>query len=87
MLTQEAGLAGVVCSAHDIAPLRTACGDNFMLMVPGIRLAGADQGDQKRIMTPQQAVSSRGDASGYRSPDQRADDPAKTAADIMEALA
>ena len=81
-LTRRRGLP-----AHDIAPLRTACGDNFMLMVPGIRPAGADQGDQKRIMTPQQAVSQGATHLVIGRPITRADDPAKTAADIMEALA
>lgn len=55
-LAKDSGLDGVVCSSHEIAALRVACGDRFDLMVPGIRPAGADQGDQKRIMTPDEAL-------------------------------
>ena len=56
-LTHKAGLDGVVCSAHEIKSLRDTLGPEFVLMVPGIRPAGSDAGDQKRIMTPREAVS------------------------------
>lgn len=55
-LSKTAGLDGVVCSAHEIAPLRQALGPDFMLIVPGIRPAGAAVGDQKRVMTPREAT-------------------------------
>jgi orotidine-5'-phosphate decarboxylase len=55
-LTQAAGMDGIVCSAHEIAAVRRECGADFVLMVPGIRPAGADTGDQKRVMTPAQAM-------------------------------
>jgi orotidine-5'-phosphate decarboxylase len=55
-LAKEAGLAGVVCSAHEIAQLRSKLGPNFVLMVPGIRPKGSETGDQKRIMTPEEAM-------------------------------
>src|SRR6185295_15888475 len=54
-LAKQCGLAGVVCSAHEIAALRQACGKDFKLVVPGIRPAGADLADQRRVMTPLQA--------------------------------
>jgi orotidine-5'-phosphate decarboxylase len=57
LLSKKSGLAGVVCSAHEIETVRTACGPDFVLMVPGIRPAGADPGDQKRVMTPEQALA------------------------------
>lgn len=58
-LTQDAGLTGVVCSAHEIAAIRAVCGPGFVLMVPGIRPADHKAGsdDQKRVMTPAQAVA------------------------------
>jgi orotidine-5'-phosphate decarboxylase len=56
-LARASGLDGVVCSPHEIAALRQACGAGFVLMVPGIRPAGAASGDQKRVMTPKQAVA------------------------------
>lgn len=55
-LTQSCGLDGVVCSSHEAAALRALCGPDFRLVVPGIRPAGADVGDQKRIMTPREAI-------------------------------
>jgi orotidine-5'-phosphate decarboxylase len=55
-LTKEAGLAGVVCSAHEISVLRRSLGNDFVLMVPGIRPAGSESGDQKRVMTPRDAL-------------------------------
>jgi len=54
---QEAGLDGVVCSPLEIAALRAACGADFLLVTPGIRPAEAERGDQKRVMTPAQAVA------------------------------
>lgn len=56
-LAREAGLDGVVCSAHEIEMLRAECGYDFILMVPGIRLETDQTQDQKRVMTPGQAVS------------------------------
>lgn len=56
-LTKAAGLDGVVCSSHEIEAVRAACGEDFALMVPGIRPAGSAAGDQKRIMTPLEAMT------------------------------
>ncbi len=55
-LAQSAGLDGVVCSPFEIAPIRKACGSQLTLVVPGIRPEGAAAGDQKRIMTPKEAL-------------------------------
>lgn len=54
-LTAASGLDGVVCSAQEAALLRKALGDDFLLVTPGIRPAGSEQGDQSRVMTPAQA--------------------------------
>ena len=54
-LAQNAGLDGVVCAPQEIAAPRRACGPVFSLVVPGIRPAAADAGDQKRTMTPLEA--------------------------------
>lgn len=56
-LAQSAGLDGVICAPTEIAALRTACGPDFTLMVPGIRPAWAASNDQKRVMTPREAMS------------------------------
>ena len=55
-LAQDSGLDGVVCSPLEAAPLRAALGDNFLLVTPGVRPAGSDVGDQRRVMTPRQAM-------------------------------
>lgn len=56
-LAVEAGADGLVCSPKEIAPLREALGPDPMLVVPGIRMAGDARGDQKRIMTPRDAMA------------------------------
>ena len=56
-LTQQCKLDGVVCSAQEASMLRTELGADFRLVTPGIRPAGAEVGDQRRVMTPQQALS------------------------------
>ncbi|OTG99406.1 orotidine-5'-phosphate decarboxylase [Acinetobacter sp. ANC 4973] len=55
-LTQESGLDGVVCSAQEAKMLRETLGQNFALVTPGIRPVGSNADDQKRIVTPKQAM-------------------------------
>lgn len=57
-LAAQAGLDGVVCSAHEAQAVREACGSAFLRITPGIRLPEAEADDQKRIMTPEVAVRS-----------------------------
>ena len=52
---QEAGLDGVVCSAHEVALIKDATSSDFVCVTPGIRPVGAEIGDQKRVTTPQEA--------------------------------
>ncbi|MEH1822880.1 MAG: orotidine-5'-phosphate decarboxylase [Nostoc sp.] len=56
LLAQESGLDGVVCSPQEVAQLRQTCGDDFLLVCPGVRPTWADIGDQKRSLTPSQAI-------------------------------
>ena len=56
-LTQQSGLDGVVCSAQEAPILRQKLPSEFLLVTPGIRPIGAQQGDQKRIMTPPDAMT------------------------------
>ncbi|XQW86627.1 orotidine-5'-phosphate decarboxylase [Thalassotalea piscium] len=56
-LTKEAGLDGVVCSAWEAESLKIKFGHDFKLITPGIRPLGASSDDQKRIMTPEQAIA------------------------------
>ena len=82
-LAQESGLDGVVCSAHEITPIRQALGPNFLLVTPGIRPAGADVGDQKRVMTPADAIGAGADILVIGRPITAAADPAVAAQDIL----
>ncbi|MDF5736604.1 MULTISPECIES: orotidine-5'-phosphate decarboxylase [unclassified Nostoc] len=56
LLAQEAGLDGAVCSPQEVAQLRQTCGDDFLLVCPGVRPTWADKSDQKRSLTPAQAI-------------------------------
>ncbi|MBL7480134.1 orotidine-5'-phosphate decarboxylase [Legionella bononiensis] len=56
-LAQEAGLDGVVSSAHEVRTIKHECGDDFITVTPGIRLTADSNDDQSRIMTPKQAIT------------------------------
>lgn len=75
-LTKAAGLDGVVCSAQEASLLKAECGADFKLVTPGIRPAGSEQGDQRRIMTPAQAVAAGADYLVVGRPITQADTPA-----------
>lgn len=55
-LTQAAGLDGVVASAQEAGDIAAACGTDFITVTPGIRPSGSEQGDQKRVLTPGEAI-------------------------------
>ncbi|MPX89899.1 orotidine-5'-phosphate decarboxylase [Salinivibrio sp. VYel1] len=85
-LTQQAGLDGVVCSAQEASLLKAQCGDAFKLVTPGIRPAGSDKGDQRRVMTPEQAVQAGSDYLVIGRPVTQAADPAAVLASINQSL-
>lgn len=84
LLTQKAGLDGVVCSAHEIELLRDACDDGFELMVPGIRPKGSETDDQKRVMTPAEAISAGATHLVIGRPITQTQDPAAAAQQILD---
>jgi len=86
-LAQDNGIDGVVCSAHEIEALREACGRDFKLLVPGIRPTWAATGDQKRVMTPADAVARGADYLVIGRPITGADDPVGAAKRIADELA
>ena len=86
-LACESGVDGVVCSPLEIADLRALGGPDFKLVVPGIRPAGAACGDQKRVMTPEQAVAAGADHLVIGRPITGADDPAAAARAIAASVA
>jgi orotidine-5'-phosphate decarboxylase len=86
MLAKQAGLDGVVNSAHEIKLLRDSCGPAFVLMVPGIRPDGIPAGDQKRVMTPKQGITAGATHLVIGRPITAASDPAAAAQKILDDL-
>ena len=87
LLTQACGLDGVVCSAHEAARFKQVCGKDFLLVTPGIRPVGSEIGDQRRIMTPEQAVTVGVDYMVIGRPITGSDDPLLTLQQINHAIA
>ena len=56
-LAQKSGLDGVVCSPLEIEAVRKVCGEDFLIVTPGVRPMNAELGDQKRVMTPRDALN------------------------------
>jgi orotidine-5'-phosphate decarboxylase len=81
---QRAGLDGVVASPHEIALIRKACGPEFVIVTPGVRPAGADVQDQRRVMTPGEAIRAGADYVVVGRPISAAPDPADAARHIAE---
>lgn len=85
-LTRECGLDGVVCSAHEAARFKQVIGSDFALVTPGIRPAGSDAGDQRRIMTPEQAKQAGVDYMVIGRPITQSTNPAATLQSILKSL-
>jgi orotidine-5'-phosphate decarboxylase len=85
-LTQLSGLDGVVCSAREVALIREICGKDFLTVTPGIRPEGSDVGDQKRVMTPKQAVEAGVDYMVIGRPITQSQDPREACNFISSSL-
>lgn len=83
LLAKQAGLDGVVCSAHEVPLVKQQCGEQFLTVTPGIRLPGDALDDQSRVMTPEHAVKLGSDYLVIGRPITRAPDPAKTVQSIL----
>ncbi|BBD07152.1 orotidine-5'-phosphate decarboxylase [Desulfovibrio ferrophilus] len=81
----ETGLDGVVCSGHEATAVKKTCGNNFLCLTPGIRLAEADD-DQRRVMTPAQAVAAGADFLVAGRPVTLASDPKQAALSFLEQM-
>jgi orotidine-5'-phosphate decarboxylase len=85
-LAKSSGLDGVVCSPREIAMVREACGPEFLIATPGVRPTGADLADQRRVMTPAEAVRGGADVVILGRPITAAADPAEAAKVIAEEI-
>jgi orotidine-5'-phosphate decarboxylase len=86
-LAWDSGLDGVVCAPHEVALLRSRFEPDFTLVVPGIRPAGSVVGDQKRIMSPADAVAAGADILVIGRPITEASDPRAAAQAITAEIA
>ena len=85
-LAHSSGLDGMVCSPKEITLARNATSSDFKLIVPGIRPKGSASGDQKRVMTPHDAVEAGANIIVIGRPITQSDDPVASAQSIAESL-
>ncbi len=83
-LARDWGLDGVVASAREASAIRAACGEDFLIVTPGIRPAGGDVGDQKRVLTPAEALRAGASHLVVGRPVTQAHDPAAACAAILD---
>ncbi|QDP01124.1 orotidine-5'-phosphate decarboxylase [Thalassotalea sp. PS06] len=85
-LAKDSGLDGVVCSAQEAETLKQTLGESFRLVTPGIRPVGASVDDQKRVMTPPEAISVGVDYLVIGRPITKAENPAAVLKSINQSL-
>jgi orotidine-5'-phosphate decarboxylase len=85
MLARNSGIDGIVCSGAEVATVRGLWPDGF-LVVPGVRPSGADVGDQKRVVTPREALDDGASVLVIGRPITGASDPARALMDIEASL-
>lgn len=85
-LAKEAGIDGIVCSAKEVSKIVEACGEDFVKVCPGIRPGGKDVGDQKRVVTPSDAIKSGASYLVVGRPITKADNPKQAAIDIVREI-
>ena len=85
-LAQKAGLDGIVCSVHEANAVRQACGNEFIIVTPGIRPKGAEANDQKRIATAKDAIFAGANYIVVGRPILEAADPLEAAKDIIKEM-
>ncbi len=86
-VAEASGLDGVVASPREIARIRDVCGATCQIVTPGVRPSGSDHGDQRRAMTPGQAIAAGADYLVIGRPITQADDPAEATRAILEDVA
>jgi len=85
-LAKECGLDGVVCSPLEAKDVKIKCGQDFLTVVPGIRPKNSIDDDQKRVLTPKEAIRNGADILVVGRPITQADDPNQAARSIKESM-
>jgi orotidine-5'-phosphate decarboxylase len=85
-LAKESGLDGIVCSPKEAARIRSELGPDFELVTPGVRPAGSDTGDQRRVMTPRDALDAGATCLVIGRPITGAPDPQKALEEILASI-
>ena len=85
-MARDVGLHGVVCSVHEVAAIKDACGSNFLTVTPGIRWGDQDNQDQKRVADPAMAIAAGADYLVVGRPIIRADDPYRAACEALDMM-
>lgn len=85
-MAKNSGLDGVVASPKEIKSIRAACGDDFLIVTPGIRPAGSASDDQKRICTPEQAIADGADFLVIGRPILQAENPKQKLIEIRNSI-
>jgi len=85
-LAQQAGLGGVVASPLEIKPLRGACGEDMIIVTPGVRPYKGPRHDQARVMTPAEAITAGADYLVIGRPIRDAADPLKATHEILQEI-
>ena len=83
---RAAGMGGIVCSAEESSAVRKIAGPDMAIVTPGIRPAGSDKGDQKRVMTPADALRAGSSHLVVARPIVKADDPKAAARAILDEM-
>ena len=86
LLTREAGMDGVVASPHEVARIRAACGSRFIIVSPGIRPQKGKRNDQRRVMTPEEAIRAGVDYIVVGRPIMEAKDPRIAVREIISEM-
>lgn len=85
-IAKESGLDGIVCSPHEIKAVKSLCGEDFITVVPGIRPNTSENNDQKRVLTPKEAITNGADYIVIGRPITQAENPQKIAEEIFNSL-
>lgn len=83
MLAKEAGLDGVVCSAHEVPFIKSHCGRDFLAVTPGIRMGSDEPDDQSRIITPEAAIQAGSDFLVIGRPITRSKNPKQVVSNLI----